>query len=155
CLYFVVKVRSSGATVSPNPADELPSRDDLIQRRIDVRQVPIASRQTTTMVNHDELAITVLPTNKRNGTLGAGDNGSPPLCFNVLTGVEFVPITTKGVTPAAKATFEFALHRPNRWRVPSFTKNCFVGPHILFETEHFCLQGGEAILIKWLRGTTD
>src|SRR3989442_11002766 len=117
-------------------------------------KMPVARCQTTTVINHDQLAIAVLPANKSHLALRAGNDRRTPGRDDVLPGMKLKRSSSEWITPAAKATFQFSLNRPDRRSETTFAQDGFVGAEVLFKAIHFAFQGREANRIEWQRRST-
>src|SRR5882762_129489 len=134
---LVVKMRPSRSSGRAHPPNKLTTLDPLALSNIDMRKVAVTSCQTTPMIDDDQLAVTILPTNKGNSAAGTGDYRITRGRVDVLSRMKFVRTATKRISPSAKSAFQLANHRPDRRCVTTFSQDSFVSSHFTFEPAHF------------------
>src|ERR1044072_8923736 len=93
----------------------------------------VARRQTTAVIHHYELSVTILPTNKRHRSACSGSYGRAKRRFDVLARVELVTWPTKRIAASAKTAFEGSAYGPERRCVSALTQDGFVRSQVFFE----------------------
>src|SRR5262245_8570237 len=118
--------------------------------------MPVLGRQTAAVVDDHQLAIPVLPTDKRDTSSGSGNHRSTPRSFDVLSGMELVSGAAEWIPPAANTAFERASHWPKRGRVAALAKDGFIRRHVLFQATHLRGESGQAHFVerqRWSAGS--
>src|SRR6476469_4877849 len=93
--------------------NELPSRNRLGLGYVDVRQVAITSGKAASMINNNQLPVSILPTNEGHSTAGAGHSRVAGFSVDVLTGMKLIRTATERIPPSAETAFQVPHYGPD------------------------------------------
>ena len=83
--HFVMEVRAGGSTSRANFPNKFTPLYLLSLGNAELGHVPIMGGKAAAVVDHHQLAVTILPTSEGNSAAGAGDNRVAHVRFNILS----------------------------------------------------------------------
>src|SRR5437773_3636993 len=102
-----------------------------------MREVAIARGQTASMIDDNQLAVTILPADEGDGAAGSCDHRVTRRGVDVLSRMKLVRTATKGISSSTKSAFQLSNHWPDRRSVTTLSQDIFIGSHFAFELAHF------------------
>src|SRR2546421_12729840 len=114
-------MRATRAAGTADASNKFTSGYGLPLKHVDVREMAVASGETSAMVYDNKLAITVLPTHKRYRSARSSNDRVAPRCFNILARVKFVKPASEWVCATAEPAFQFSNYGPNSRGITTIT----------------------------------